>query len=228
LSQLENLFKEIKDNNYIDQVKELLSNIKEENFSVSLTIPSVEGDFVKITATIEPVDKKKNQVYHQLQNPITVYVKGGWKIDFSTGVFFNINFIKRTYWVEEIEGEANGEVILRENKGKPEFTPIIGALMHVYPRRTRITRDVNWAGFAFGLGTGEANNLSYYLGTGIMFGSQNRFLINAGVTMIKVDSLLPKYRGKINQAIKRPADNDGCLVESIYKLRFFLSLTYNI
>ncbi|HLP46827.1 MAG TPA: hypothetical protein VK469_12800, partial [Candidatus Kapabacteria bacterium] len=57
LSQLENLLKEIKDNNYIDQIKELLSNIRDENFSVSLTIPSVEGDSVKITATIEPVDK---------------------------------------------------------------------------------------------------------------------------------------------------------------------------
>ncbi|MDQ1354257.1 MAG: hypothetical protein QG657_4566, partial [Acidobacteriota bacterium] len=91
-----------------------------------------------------------------------------------------------------------------------------------------IFRDVKWAGLAFGLGTGEANKLSYYLGTGLMFGAQRRFLINFGAAMIKVDSLLPKYKDKIDQEITRPTDNNGSLVESIYKPRFFLSLTYNL
>lgn len=232
LFQLENLLKEIKENRYIDGIKELLNSIKFENFSVSLTIPSVEGDTVKVTVAIEPVDKKKNQVYHSLQSPIIVKVKWGWKIDFSTGVFFNVNFWKRTYWLELKEDDSTGDstkVILRENKGKSEFTPIIGALMHVYPRGARfIFRDVKWAGLAFGLGTGEANKLSYYLGTGLMFGAQRRFLINFGAAMIKVDSLLPKYKDKIDQEITRPTDNNGSLVESIYKPRFFLSLTYNL
>ena len=225
---LKNLLENFNEKKYIEEIEALLNKINSDQFSVSYTIPSVTGDYVKITVNIEPVDKKKNQVFHALSNPVIVWIKNGWKIDFSTGVLFTIDWNRHSYWLEDIEGDSS-KVILREGNVKANITPIIGALMHVYPRRSQFLffKDVNWSGLAFGLGTGEANKLSYYLGTGLMFGYQKRFLINFGLALIKTDSLVSQYKNKINEEIYRPSDS-ASLIESYYKVRAFLSLTYNL
>jgi len=246
LAQLENMVKEVKDKKYIEEMKGLLSNFKKDNFEASLTIPTVDADEVKISVNIIPVDKTKARAYPEVKNPVIVKVKGGWKIDFSTGVFFHVNAQDTTYWFDDIPdpnaaGNSNGDsnengngngttrVILRTKENKKSINPIIGALMHIYPRRSRFLglKDVYWAGFAFGLGTGEGDKPSYYLGTGVMLGSKKRFLINAGVTAVKIESLLPKYEEKLGQEIEQPA-GDVSIVKADYKLRFFMSITYNL
>jgi hypothetical protein len=206
-----------------------------------LTIPTVNSDEVKITVKIEPSGKTKAQVFHQLKDPIIVKVEGGWKIDFSTGVFFHLNAQDATYWYDNVpanyavssaasdpgensNGNGTSMVILMAKENKKSITPVVGALMHIYPRQIG---SVKWSGIAFGLGTGEADKLSFYLGTGMMLGSKSRFLINAGVTAVSVESLLPKYEEKLGQEIELPAE-DVIIVKAGYKLRLFVSLTYNL
>lgn len=223
MTQLEALLKEFADNKYIEEIDFTLANFKEENFSVSLTMPSVDADEVKFTLEIKPVDEKKTKVHHQLGDPVMVRVKGGWKIDFSTGVFFPINHLELNYWFDEVsEDKTSG--ILRLDK-KWSTTPVVGGMMHVYPRKS--PKKINWSGFAFGLSGGEADRLSYYLGSGVMIGKKNRFLINLGGVLAKFDSLLSKYSDKVDKEVTLPAEGES-IVKSIYKLRFFLSLTYNL
>jgi hypothetical protein len=241
LFQLENVVVKFEEKKYIDEIKTILDNVKPENFSVSLTIPTVNSDEVKITVKIEPSGKTKAQVFHQLKDPIIVKVEGGWKIDFSTGVFFHLNAQDATYWYDNVpanyavssaasdpgensNGNGTSMVILMAKENKKSITPVVGALMHIYPRQIG---SVKWSGIAFGLGTGEADKLSFYLGTGMMLGSKSRFLINAGVTAVSVESLLPKYEEKLGQEIELPAE-DVIIVKAGYKLRLFVSLTYNL
>ncbi len=220
---LKNLLNECEENKYTIGIKDLLDNVKPENFSVSLTVPTVDVDEVEFTVKIEPTDKKNGQVLHPIKNPVTVLVKGGWLIDFSTGVFFNVNAHDQEYWLEDVAGDET-KVILKTKEYNYSVSPIIGAMMHIYPRQTR---KIKWSGFAFGLGTGSADKLSYYLGSGVMFGSKNRFLINAGFTAVKMESLLPKFMDKVNKEIDRPAE-DVNILKARYKVRLFLSLTYNL
>jgi hypothetical protein len=223
---LESLIKEFTEKKYIEEIEKILSDFDEKNFSVSLTIPTVDADEVRFTAKFEPIDKKKSTVLHQLKGPVVVKIKGGWKIDFSTGVMFNLNAHDRTYRFDDDDNDES-MVILRENEPQHKtITPVIGAMMHVYPRQRK---GFKWAGVTFGLSGGKSENLSYYLGTGLMFGSKNRFVINAGGVLTKFNDLKPRYRDILNNPIEK---NDELkpenLTESVYKIRLFVGLTYNL
>jgi hypothetical protein len=227
VSQLENLLKEFEEKGYIAEIKQLIEKFRKENFEVSLTIPTVDADDVIFKVEIKPAEGKKVKVHNQLAEPVKVEVKGGWKVDSSTGVFFHLNAHDRTYWFDEKE---DGKGLLKYKKDIGSIQPMVGALLHIYPRRAKLfSKRIYWSGIAFGLGTGDAEKLSYYLGTGVILGSKRRFLLNCGVTFVKTEILLPRYRDSLNTDIKIeiPAD-DVPLTEPVYKMRLFFSLTYNL
>jgi len=223
-SQLRNLLDEFSKYDYISGIETILNNVKPENFTVTLTLPSVDADIVEFTVKIEPTDPRNVASINQLNGPIVVQVKGGWVIDYSTGVFFKVNSNDLEYWFEEGVVDKT-KVILRARK-KTTVLSEVGQLMHIYLQRTA---NVKWCPITFGLGTGAADKLSYYLGTGLILGAKNRFVVNVGITAVKVDKLLPKF-SKIaadGNEIDRP-NNDVPIVESIYKIGYFVSLTYNL
>lgn len=236
LVPVEELIKEFENNDYLKKLDHLFDKLDIKNFSIGKIFPTVDADDFLIKVEIKAIDGMNVKVHHQLEGPLVVKVIGGWKIDFSTGVFFHFNAQDVNYWFDKVPNDnadenSTDKVILRTKKNRSSITPVVGALMHIYPRRLNFTKSeeipIYWAGIAFGLGTGEATNLSYYLGTGLMFGNNKRFLINAGVTAVNIESLLPKYKEKIDEEIEKPAE-DVSIVKKGYKLRVFVSLTYNL
>ncbi|MCP5109161.1 MAG: hypothetical protein GY950_37620, partial [bacterium] len=228
IADFRQLVKEFQDNKFVEKLKELLEKFVKESFYIAVTVPTVDADEIKFTVEITPVDKKA-KVHHRLEEPVIVKVKRGWKIDFSSGALFLFNAHDRAYRFDDSPGNKD-IVTLREDQHKNSITPVVGSLMHVYPRRQRfIFRGVYWSGFSFGLGTGKAESLSYFLGSGVMMGSKRRFVITAGVAAVKHARLLPEYRDKVGQEMTR---NDNLtadkLVRSNYKLRAFVSFTYNL
>jgi hypothetical protein len=223
LSQLEDMMKEFKEKKYIDVIKNIFASMKQENFEVSLTVPTVDADEIKFNVIIESVDKKKAPVYRQLKSPVVVKVKGGWLFDFSAGVLFQFDAHDEVYRFDETPGDTEN-VTLRMDTHQHSMTPVLGALMHTYPRQTV---KVKWV-ITFGAGIGEADDLSYYLGLGAMLGAKRRFVISFGAAAIKYARLLPEYRVFVDD--KMPKNDDLTpedMVRASYKLRPFLSLTYN-
>jgi hypothetical protein len=224
LSQLENMMKEFKEKKYVDGIKKILANINQDNFEVSLTVPTVDADEIKFNVAIEPIDKKKAQVYHQLKSPVVVKVKGGWLLDFSAGVLFQFDAHEEVYRFDESPGDKE-TVTLRLDTHKHSMTPVLGALMHIYPRQTG---KLKWV-FTFGAGIGEAENLSYYGGLGLMVGSKRRFVISVGAAVVKYARLLPEYREFVGNEMPKNEDlTADDVVRASYKLRAFVSFTYNL
>ncbi len=222
--QLEKLLDEFETKGYISRIKQLLDNFKPENFSVSLTVPTVDTDEVQFKVKIKPAEGKKVKVHHQLNGPVVVKVRGGWKIDFSTGIMFVIDAHDRSYRFDDSPDDPE-EVILREDTLKHSISPVVGPMMHIHLRQIG---KLKWT-LTFGMGTGKADSLSYYLGLGLMLGSKKRFVISFGAAAAKYDRLLPEYRDFVGKVMPKNDDlTPADLVRDAYKLRAFVSLTYNI
>jgi hypothetical protein len=209
---------------YIKALKSLLGEFIPENFSTSRTFSGLDADKVEIKVDITPVNPK-DRVTHGLGTPIEVSVRGGWKFDFSTGVMFHINAHDRAYRLEESPDDPN-KVVIKEDTHKRAITPVMGALMHVYWRTDKPLVPT----ITFGLGTGLAESLSYYAGLGCILGSKRRFIISGGLALVKYARLLPEYKEKYDNGDDLPKSSDltaDKLVKPDYKLRWFVSFTYN-
>lgn len=207
----------------IDGISGLINKFTPENFERSVIIPTVESDEVQFGVKIEPLNKSNTDVNREIVGNIRVRVKRGWTINFSTGAIFQFNAHDKIYRLDKMENDPN-KVVIQENRNKKSITPSIAAFMHVYPRSIH---SVKWGGITFGIGAKDTDQLSYYLGTSYMFGFMQRFIINCGVALNKIDTLKPEYQ--IGQAIdvaeKLKPEN---LVYKDYKLRLFVGITYNL
>lgn len=217
----------IKDLNIIGKIQTILTNITEENFTRSVTIPNVESDEIQFKAEIEPLPNAGDvDVLQQLRGPVIVRTKRGWIINFSTGVLFHFNAHDRTYRIEEAptQDTGNPKYNIRENENKTSITHGVVALMHIYPRSIS---SIRWGGISFGLGTEDTKRINYYFGTGCMFGSLGRFVVNIGVVLTEIDYLKPGYKKdvEVNLPDKVTAEN---LVEKQLKPRVFFGFTYNL
>lgn len=223
-SQLRNLLDECDRDQCVTTIQNILSNVRPENFTVTLTLPSVEAEMIEFTVKIEPIDPQNMASINQIKGAIVVKVKGGWVIDYSTGVFVNVNTNDLEYWFDE--GVLNKSKFILRSKKKTTTNPVVGQLMHVYPQSSA---GIKWCVISLGLGTGDASKLNYYLGTGLILGAKSRFIISAGVTAQKMDKLLPKFSRFVTEGteIDRP-NSDVPITQSVFKLGYFLSLTYNI
>lgn len=106
----------------------------------------------------------------------TVAVEGGWKIDFSSGLLLS-SLVNESFTVKEENGVGT---ILKKQGDVLNYGP--GALMHFYYRPFG-------AGVGLGIFTNNFANVQYVLGPSVLFGNQNRFCLNGGVTMGKVTRL---------------------------------------
>lgn len=217
----------IKELNVIGKIQTIFDNLTEKNFKRSVTIPNVESDEIQFKAEIEPLANAGDvDVLQQIIGPVVVKVQRGWVINFSTGVLFHFNAHDRTYRIEEAptQDTANPKYYIRENENKTSITHGVVALMHIYPRSVS---DIRWGGLSFGLGTEDTKRINYYFGTGFMFGSLGRFVVNIGLVLTEIDYLKPGYKKDVEVKL---ADNVTAedLVEKQLKPRVFFGFTYNL
>ncbi|HVZ39531.1 MAG TPA: hypothetical protein VHI13_09655 [Candidatus Kapabacteria bacterium] len=143
----------------------------------------------------------------------TVPVTGGWKIDFSAGIFFS-NLVNDQFSLKDDNGSRS---ILKKKSDVANYGP--GALMHVYYKPIGL-------GLSLGAFTNNFTNVQYLLGPSIMFGGSNRFCINGGATLGKVTRLAD---GLEVGATIRSADSDlnTVLTTERLELGWFVGFSYN-
>jgi hypothetical protein len=127
------------------------------------------------------VDFYKNKTKAHSQK-YTAMIKGGWKIDFSTGFVFN-KLIDNKYSIkydtvdispnEVVDPVAAGKII-RQDEGK--YVVDVGIISHIYPRTgSRVNVGLNT-----GIVIRNGSNVKYLLGGSLMFGYEQRFILSGG------------------------------------------------
>lgn len=203
------------------------------------------GDYVYKIPFIKNVDeyifklnitpkKGSNGTARLINQEIPVSILGGFKVDFSTGLYYTSLVNEKFSLVKDSVEIANTDPveynkrkkIIRENDSNRDFG--LSALMHVY---TRLTTWINPA-LTIGVGTtlNEKPRLQYLMGGSLIFGKNGRLVMTYGATMGYIDQLSSRYKDMY--------DADGNLYVSQYdkevslnknfRIKPFFSLTYNI
>ncbi|MEO8446403.1 MAG: hypothetical protein ABI528_02850 [bacterium] len=182
---VEKLYKELEDKKFEefpDQLQILLSKVNVENFTVRSSQQKAAKDELVYKISIKPISDeiaKKYGVRRVEDFKIELEVLGGFRFDFSTGIYVtglvNENFV--TF------AENDSSRILRN--GDSKFNTGISALVHGYWRTGKV---VNF-GFNAGAGVSSNENLQYLFGLSLLIGTKQRIVLNGGLTGGKVNRL---------------------------------------
>lgn len=231
----------------IDNSKKLLAKLKEfEDANMGAVI---EANFNKVmTSRIEKIiyrptqyrtdevlmdiiTKKKKDVQCAKEVnviPVQLIVNGGVKIDFSTGIVFNIGrsyFFNQTYRYDSVyfsNGTLADSVYIKRNRNNNVVVPSLGAFFHVY---SQLNSHFNLGG-TVGASLGSDQRAYVHAGGNILIGKSDRVIIGAGISIATSKILYSRYEE--GQQIKRSAAPTEILIEDASRIGGFISLTWNL
>lgn len=185
-----------------------------------------QKDYINYSIEIKPKSDLKNVAADRNEKfEIPVSIRYGWKIDFSTGVFFGSNDIEdQKYHTASIENDTIN-VVIKRNRRTNSFKPALGAMMHISPRFARSFTPA----ISLGLGLNSTNisDAVYCLGASLIAGKDERLILSFGAMGARVDVLKGNYVS--GQQIKKSAiDSDSDLVEKGFRVGYFVGITYNL
>jgi len=209
----------------VRETRKVLLMIMNTKFEYQYNIPQLDNaDFLNFSLNIEPKKDKKGNI-RVLNQPISIPIRGGVKVDFSTGLYYssisNSKYALRDYILtdtlrgKDIRGE-NGD---QNGKG----TVGVMALMHVYPR----LGDLQPA-FSFGFGKALDLNYSVLAGGSIMFGKRNRFALSGGINFSSVKVLSAKYFDDQGVLIRQPKEAGTLDTFNKIKTGGFIGFSYSL
>ena len=176
-----------------------------------------------ITITPKPDANCPSEILHL---PIKVRSVGGFKIDFSSGLFLNFgkkDFFNQSYRLDTVENNPDVyQIVKNENRNK--VIPSIGALLHGY---IRTGGDIQPAvSIGLSLSAGETARLNYHFGGSVIIGKEQRIIASVGWSLVQSTILDGKY--KEGQTISKTDAPDVVPVSPYYRWGSFFSLTYNL
>ncbi|MBV5312140.1 MAG: hypothetical protein JZU47_02520 [Prolixibacteraceae bacterium] len=207
-----------------EEINQLITELKNENNYFICSDPvQARKDVINYNVKISP--RKGVESLTALENRnfnIEVPIKGGVKIDFSTGLFVTTNLHDRKYSKTTSTSDST-QFIITENKNNSLAKLSLGALMHISPRWTGNFKP----GFTFGLGLNSTDltNAQIFIGGSAIFGTNERFIISTGVSLANVDYLNGKYL--LDTPIKN-SEIETSLTEKSTRAGWFISFTYNL
>ncbi|WP_373512409.1 hypothetical protein [Persicitalea sp.] len=151
---------------------------------------------------------------------------GGIKVDFSTGVFFNLGgkkFMGQEFYYSQSSTDTT-MTFIREKDAGSRLLLSIGAFAHIYKRRAK---KVKWA-LSPGVSTTTAfDSFLFHLGGSAIFGSEDRLVITLGTTL-KESSLLDRKFKEDSDYKTKVLPKDVSVIKAFPRFGAFLALTYNL
>jgi hypothetical protein len=212
------------ESNSIKALTDLYTSFNPGNFSVSYATIIQKDELVFDVKVTPKSDSKCANKNYDL--PITVRTKGGFKLDFSTGIFLNFgkkDFFDQTYRVEDIEGDPDHVRIVR-NKNRNHVQPSLGALLHAYFRTGGQLQPALSGGIS--IAASEATRVNYHSGVSLIGGKEQRLVATVGLTLAQASILDGKYEK--DQMILKDGAPEDIPRTSYYRLGYFFSFTYNL
>ncbi len=218
-------------NEVLDFYKELVTTPLSDYVYKIPYVKNVDEYVFKLNITPK---KDSGATARVLNQEIPVVVLGGFKVDFSTGLYFTSLINEKFSLVKDsivVTGSNPIEYnkrqkIIRENGSNRDFG--LSALMHIYTRLT------TWVNPAITIGAGATLNekprLQYLVGGSLIFGRNGRLIFTYGATMGYVDQLSSRYKDMYNSdgnLYVSQYDKDVSLNKN-FKIKPFFSITYNI
>lgn len=232
--KVEKAYENMEEEEYLNLYREVkyLSNQleNENNFTIVSPPIQMEDDFVNFMVSAEQVEivDVLTPYNSTMEFNFDIPAKKGWEFDFSVGptVSFGKNANDEKYYLEE-SATTLGKSYLRQRDNNNDGTPGLATFMHIYRRSGE---DFSWGGL-FGVGAGfqtiEDVDLSYYLGLTGVLGKNEKFMVNVGLSFLKVDRLKEKEFEAAKEYTTENFDLDN-VVEKVFKPSLFISLSYSL
>ena len=228
--KIDNIYEKLKDadfENLPNDMNKLLNKINVKSFSFSTSPLVAETDEIVYEITITPIKNENMEKYgsgsRKVYFEVPVDVLGGFKIDFSTGLFFS-NLIDHKFAtlkdsIVSASDTLKGYRILRNKEG--DFKLGLSATAHIYYRFSSIFN----IGFNFGVGIIPDQSISYLLGGSFIFGKKKRVILNGGITAGSVDRLSSLV--KENNFYSDIPLEGGLTVKEL-RFGWYLGISYNL
>lgn len=227
-------FKNQLDNETLELVRALSSKVQ-DGYSVinkiraipqshqTLPLDVFGGNYDKIEITLEryPTDPAENQIIDT--HKYDVWIFGGWKFDFSAGIFRS-NLKDNTYStiaVESGEGEAKTtrHQIVQEDTGNFEWG--LGTTLNINYRSARYLSF----GFAFGGYVTSLQKFRAVIGPTVILGKEQRAIFGGGLALGQVTRLSERFN--LTDTFDLGSEGDVSTIEK-FDSGFYLSFTYNL
>ncbi len=212
-----------------------LKNIQSDTFTIQLG--QVEKDFSEIELTFLKAVYANGTIKYvenmDLKRAYKFRIKKGVKVSFSTGLGFSNYFQNQSSYVlkdlpfEQVQTgdttviQPNDTSIIIEEKGN-SFTPLLTSIMHV---QFRSSNDLA-IGLCLGIGVPLAGtkDVQFLLGSSLILGTEQRFIISFGVSGGKVN----KIGGGYQAGEYVPKGMEIPVLKDQYAVGMFLGVSYNI
>lgn len=180
---------------------------------------SASGDELELQLSFTPVDSVNiGGLSTRNVSPLAVKVYGGLQVNASLGLSFGQFFqTPQSYFVRDS---------LIRSSDKDAFTPYLTSFVHFYPQGRREAS----LGGSFGMGIplgGSGSSLeaiTFFLGPSLVLGRNQRIVLSGGLIGGRTEQLANGYA----VGDRFELQPDLLLTESVYKLGYFLGLSFNL
>jgi hypothetical protein len=200
-----------------------LKKVNESNYSYTSETVKMKKDEIKIKFSVTTDERLTCNAPTEQQFEMELHTKGGWKIDFSTGVFVNggsKTFMGEEYYYKSLNDTQT--VIKSKDAGK-RLMPSIGALMQVYRRSEANLKIGGTAGVS---ATADLTSLNFHLGGSAIFGKKDRIIFSLGTTLREVSILDRNYTADKTYTTKELPEAVPT-IKKFPEFGWFVALTYN-
>jgi len=192
---------------------------KESNFFVVSDPVQAEKDVVNFEINITPRNNAGSS--SNLDNrkfTASVPVVGGFKFDFSTGLFLTSGLYDRQY---NTTVSSDSSIITR-NKNHNIANISLGALLHI-SKRSKCDYKLGGS-IGVGLSSNDLSKLNVFIGPCCIIGKKEQLIVSLGMAFAQVDYL----KGKYSVGTKyKTSELDQTLTEKVTRIGGFISFTYN-
>lgn len=231
LEKVETLTKAMNDTiqgeNYMTEIFEsshLAYQLKnEENFIVKSYPVQALKDYIEFSVTVTKKDNsEKTETEAPVNFTVRVPVKGGVRFDFSTGFIVKHDQYDRSYSLSTSSNDPS-QSIISEDSHNGAGQVAIGGLLHMVKRTGKNISPA--LSFGMEADLSDLTQASLMLGGSAIIGTDQRFVITAGVSLSSVDYLKGKYQ--LGKEYETAGLSDE-LTEKIHRPGIFIGLTYNL
>jgi len=198
-----------------------IDNINESNFTYYTSLKQAESDEHKITLSIKPKDDVPCDAT-PANYMLKIKTKGGIKIDFSTGIVFNINwngYENSTYRSESIT-DTTATIVKNDNRNVA--FPAVGGFVHIHPRTAN---NSNWAA-TFGLSSTDLSSFNGHLGFSYYIGREQRVIGTIGGTFGQISLLSSQFNE--DEIYKKDEIPTEIPTTNTFRLGGFIGISYNL
>lgn len=160
--------------------------------------------------------------------PIAMVARGGVKIDFSTGLVFNLGqryFFDQEYHFDSVyraDKLIADSVIIVRDRNNNVLIPSLGVFMNIYRRGLGQCK----IGGVLGASIGTDQRVYYHVGGALMFGKSDRFVLGFGASVADAQRLDGQYSE--GQVFRRSLAPSSIPTETATRIGGFLSFAYNL